>query len=124
MCGRTPVRNVIGAVIVATKKPKKPKKAKKPPKPKKPKMVHARHPAAILGKSTASSDEPKGLTASGGSVVRDLSASVGLSSVLLDLVGESPQALHQGLVAWQREQDRVSNRAWRRPGGMARMGNL
>ena len=97
---------------------------KKAKRPKKPKTVHAKHPTATLGKSTAASDEPKGLTPSGGTIVHDLSASVGLSSVLLDLVGASPQALHQGLVAWQREQDRVSNRAWRRPGGMVRMGNL
>jgi hypothetical protein len=28
------------------------------------------------------------------------------------------------LATWQREQDRLANRAWRRPGGLQRMGGL
>jgi hypothetical protein len=48
----------------------------------------------------------------------------GLGGVILDLVGEGTIALGTALEAWQREQDRLANRAWRRPGGFARMGGL
>ncbi len=44
----------------------------------------------------------------------------GLGDVLLELVGEGTLTLG----AWQRDQERVTNRAWRRPGGLARMGGL
>jgi hypothetical protein len=56
---------------------------------------------------------------SGGAV-----SGAGLGDVLLDLVGEGRILLSHALQAWQREQDRVANRAWRRPGGMARMGGV
>jgi hypothetical protein len=32
--------------------------------------------------------------------------------------------LQQALTLWQREQDRILNRAWRRPGGLARPAGL
>lgn len=48
----------------------------------------------------------------------------GLGGVLLELVGEAGLRAGQVLEAWQREQDRLTNRAWRRPGGLARMGGL
>jgi hypothetical protein len=48
----------------------------------------------------------------------------GISGVLLDLVGEGHIGLGHALSAWQREQERVVNRTWRRPGGLARMGGL
>lgn len=48
----------------------------------------------------------------------------GLFDVLLELAGAEHGALHQTLAAWQREQDRVVNRAWRRPGGLARPAGL
>ena len=48
----------------------------------------------------------------------------GLSDVLLDLAGAEHGSLSQTLVAWQREQDRLVNRAWRRPGGLARPAGL
>ena len=50
--------------------------------------------------------------------------STGLSDVLLELVGEGTITLGAALGAWQRDQERVTNRAWRRPGGLARMGGL
>lgn len=113
------------------RKPPKPRhhRVKKPKKPKKPHPVHAHHRAFSLGKGTpVSGGEPKGLTPTGGTAAHDMSADsatgAGLSTVILDLVGEGVASLRQGLVAWQREQDRIANRAWRRPGGMARMGGL
>ena len=42
----------------------------------------------------------------------------------LRLVGGDEGTLQATLVAWQREQDRLVNRAWRRPGGMARPAGL
>lgn len=48
----------------------------------------------------------------------------GLGGVLLELVGEAGLRTGQVLEAWQREQDRLTNRAWRRPGGLVRMGGL
>ncbi len=48
----------------------------------------------------------------------------GLGDVLLELVGEGTLTLGAALGAWQRDQERVTNRAWRRPGGLARMGGL
>ena len=48
----------------------------------------------------------------------------GLSGVLLELVGEGHIGMGHALFAWQREQERIANRAWRRPGGLQRMGGL
>lgn len=42
----------------------------------------------------------------------------------LRLVSDDESALQAVLAAWQREQDRLANRAWRRPGGMARPAGL
>src|SRR5690242_16701021 len=44
----------------------------------------------------------------------------GLLGALIEIVGVEGSALSGALAAWQREQDRLANRAWRRPGGMAR----
>lgn len=52
------------------------------------------------------------------------SAASGLLGVLLEIAGEEGRSLHWALAAWQREQDRLANRAWRRPGGMARPAGL
>ncbi|MFI5274438.1 MAG: hypothetical protein ACHQ4H_15505 [Ktedonobacterales bacterium] len=49
---------------------------------------------------------------------------VGLADVLLELVGAEHADLRATLAVWQREQDRVLNRAWRRPGGLARPAGL
>lgn len=48
----------------------------------------------------------------------------GLTGALLDLVGEGHITAHHALSAWAHEQDRIANRAWRRPGGLVRMGGL
>lgn len=49
---------------------------------------------------------------------------VGLLGALLELVGTEHLTLGHTLAAWQREQDRLANRAWRRPGGLARPAGL
>lgn len=107
------------------KKPPKPKKPKAPPKPKPPKRwaERAQTPAgASIGHEAALHV----LTASGaGSHALDLEGGTGLSAAILDLAGEHGGiGLGRALMAWQREQERVANRAWRRPGGMVRMGGL
>jgi hypothetical protein len=48
----------------------------------------------------------------------------GLAGVLLEIAGADHATLRAALSAWQREQDRVLNRAWRRPGGLARPAGL
>ncbi len=48
----------------------------------------------------------------------------GLLDALLELVGAEHLTLGHTLAAWQREQDRLANRAWRRPGGLARAAGL
>ena len=44
--------------------------------------------------------------------------------ILLDVVGAEHFTLRETLSGWQREQDRLINRAWRRPGGLARPAGL
>lgn len=51
-------------------------------------------------------------------------AADGLLGALLEIVGAEGGSLAGALAAWQREQDRLANRAWRRPGGMARPAGL
>ena len=48
----------------------------------------------------------------------------GLLGPLIEIMGAEGESLHGALAAWQREQDRLANRAWRRPGGMARPAGL
>ena len=48
----------------------------------------------------------------------------GLGDVLLELIGAEHATLRSSLAIWQREQDRLLNRAWRRPGGLARPAGL
>jgi hypothetical protein len=48
----------------------------------------------------------------------------GLPDALLEIAGARDDTLLGALAAWQREQDRLANRAWRRPGGMARLAGL
>lgn len=61
----------------------------------------------------------------GAAPLRELAANgTGLGDVLLELVGAEHGNLRAALTAWQREQDRLSNRAWRRPGGLARPAGL
>jgi hypothetical protein len=49
---------------------------------------------------------------------------IGLGGALLELVGAERLTLGHALSAWQREQDRLANRAWRRPGGLVRPAGL
>lgn len=51
-------------------------------------------------------------------------SSEGLGGAILDLVGEGRLTVAHALTAWTHEQDRLANRAWRRPGGLQRMGGL
>lgn len=53
-----------------------------------------------------------------------MDAPPGLMGALLEMVGEGALSGAGVWAAWQREQDRVDNRAWRRPGGLARMAGL
>ena len=48
----------------------------------------------------------------------------GLLGSLVEIMGAEGDSLQGALAAWQREQDRLANRAWRRPGGMARPAGL
>ncbi len=48
----------------------------------------------------------------------------GLAAVLIELAGAEHGDLRAALAIWQREQDRLTNRAWRRPGGLARPAGL
>lgn len=48
----------------------------------------------------------------------------GLLGPLIEIMGAEGETLRGALAAWQREQDRLANRAWRRPGGMARPAGL
>jgi hypothetical protein len=123
-------------------RPRKPKKATAPRKSRAAHSAKASGPGTFhetsgagggpqsstaLGSAGGSAPRPAGgalaaldLADLGGGAV----AGTGLGEVLLDLVGEGQLRLGSALAAWQREQERVSNRAWRRPGGMARMGGL
>jgi hypothetical protein len=47
----------------------------------------------------------------------------GLLGAVMSLAGAGDLS-GAALAAWQREQDRLANRGWRRPGGMQRMGGL
>ncbi|HEU5348110.1 MAG TPA: hypothetical protein VFU63_05815 [Ktedonobacterales bacterium] len=55
---------------------------------------------------------------------RDSSGAGGLLGALIEIIGVEGSSLYGVLTAWQREQDRLTNRAWRRPGGMARPAGL
>jgi hypothetical protein len=52
------------------------------------------------------------------------SGDLGLAAVLIELAGAQHGDLRAALVVWQREQDRLVNRAWRRPGGLTRPAGL
>ena len=63
---------------------------------------------------------PPGIALSGGPLVELApSTASGLLDAVLELTGADHQTLRQALGVWQREQDRVLNRSWRRPGGLA-----
>ena len=62
----------------------------------------------------------------GGSRALDLAAPTGggMLDAVLEVVGAESLTLREALTLWQREQDRLLNRAWRRPGGLARPAGL
>jgi len=49
---------------------------------------------------------------------------VGLTPLLAELVNHGSVSLTTTLSAWQREQDRITNRTWRRPCGLYRPAGL
>ena len=51
-------------------------------------------------------------------------AASGLLGPLIEIMRDEGDSLQGALAAWQREQNRLANRAWRRPGGMARPAGL
>lgn len=108
----------------------KPKKPKKPPKPKQPKRWHEQ-PGQSGGKANSAITKAAPHGSEGSAVLEligaaglSLAASGGLGGYVLELVGEGRVALSSALAAYAREQDRLANSAWRRPGGLARMGGL
>ena len=113
------------------RKARKPR-AKKPPNPKKPRKpptFHEQSGAGSAGKVRGAAAAPRSMSVGGSSAsaVIELVASesaAGLATVVLELAGEGRVSLASALSAWQHEQERVSNRVWRRPGGLARMGGL
>lgn len=115
------------------KQPKQPKKATKgrkgrsakPKKPPKPGVWHEQPGAGSAGKGAGASPA-QGHPAGSGMAAHILrgAAGTGMGDVLLEMVGEGTITLGAALGAWQRDQERVTNRAWRRPGGLARMGGL
>ena len=117
------------------KKPKHRKpKHKKCKKPKKPHTYHVHNAPAERG-GTGQADRgnpaPTGaVSAAGPRLALEVEAATlgarvdgGLLDAVMTLAG-SGDLSGAALATWQREQDRLANRAWRRPGGLARMGGL
>jgi hypothetical protein len=129
---------------VKPKAPKKPK-AHKATKAKKSKKAKVKKPAAAKAFSeqtaTTGAEHPttaglplSGVGSAAGASPRALlelsgfsapsGGTVGLGGAILDLVGEGQLTVAHALAAWTHEQNRLANRAWRRPGGLQRMGGL
>lgn len=94
---------------------------------------------AVFGSGTGSSPAGQGMAPLllAGNGALGMGTLPGLGGVILELVGEgsfggmggggegmSVAGLGAILAGWQREQERIVNRAWRRPGGLARLGGL
>ena len=112
------------------------------PKPKHPRQKHPRapdvpatHRATVADTTghTRSGPPRSGASAASGSTTptRELplpagrtSGDSGLAAVLIELAGVEHGDLRAALAVRQREQDRLVNRAWRRPGGLARPAGL
>ena len=81
--------------------------------------------AGSAGKATQS--YPTANQATGGAIpVRELDplSQVGLSGIIVDLVNHGSVSVGHTFQAWQREQDRITNRTWRRPGGLQKPAGL
>ena len=100
------------------------RRARKPPKPK---PVRIRPEAGAGNAGKAREPYPTASQSTGGAIpLRELDAlaEVGLTPLLAELVNHGSVSLSTTLSAWQREQDRVTNRTWRRPGGLYRPAGL
>lgn len=110
------------------------------PRPRHPRPKHPRAPdvpatrratiADALGR-TRSALPRVAAAAAGAAPARELAVpaerpggDAGLAAVLIELAGVERGDLRVALAVWQREQDRLMNRAWRRPGGLARPAGL
>lgn len=91
----------------------------------KPVRVRPRPGGGNAGKATQ--PYPTASQSTGGAIpLRELDAlsEVGLTPLLAELVNHGTVSLATTLSAWQREQDRITNRTWRRPGGLYRPAGL
>jgi hypothetical protein len=110
-----------GTVAMATKKQRKPAT---------PDVPGTTQPgiadAADRARTTATPSAATGATPPGMRALDLIApgASSGLLDSVLEIVGAETLTLQQALTLWQREQDRILNRAWRRPGGLARPAGL
>jgi hypothetical protein len=108
------------------------RKGHKGRKPKGPPTIHARHVPTHRGAGDPGMTASTGaVSASGGprqaleveAAAVGASVDAGLLGAVWHLAGPGDLS-GAALSVWQREQDRLANRAWRRPGGLARMGGL
>jgi hypothetical protein len=110
-------------------------KKKKSAKPLAPRPHHARTPDVAATRRPTVADTfdrthdaaPAPLRAGlGGTRALDLAAPTGggMLDAVLEVVGAESLTLREALTLWQREQDRLMNRAWRRPGGLTRPAGL
>lgn len=108
----------------------KPPRAPRPTARRKPRPpnVPATARATVVGTTSRGSALPAAgpHAVAAGSAALELTApaSSGLADTILEIVGADHATLRASLAAWQREQDRVLNRSWRRPGGLVRPANL
>lgn len=104
--------------------------SKKPRTPATPNVPGTTQPsisdAADRARTSATPSAATGATPSGLRALDLLApgASSALLDCVLEIVGAETLTLQQSLALWQREQDRILNRAWRRPGGLARPAGL
>ena len=102
----------------------------KTPRKPRPPDVPATHRATA---TSPDAGQPRGIPTTAphaiasGTAALDLTAPAATSSLadaILEIVGADHATLRSALAAWQGEQDRIANRAWRRPGGLARPAGL
>ena len=93
----------------------------------KPKPVRIRQAAGAGSAGKATQAYPTASQSVGGALpLRELDplSEVGLSGILLDLINHGSVSVGHSFQAWQREQDRITNRTWRRPGGLQKAAGL
>lgn len=111
---------------VSHPKPPKPKTPRpRPPRPPDVSPTHRVTVAAAAGRGPAfPAAGPRGVAGAASALELAAPSSAGLADAILDIVGADHATLRATLTAWQREQDRVVNRSWRRPGGLVRPAGL